>query len=128
MKIIFKTFIVLLSLTTLMSFTKDDCSILKNNQFTYRNAKKDVFVTFNDNKHVEYHNNREHYIKSEIQWVSECEYYLVIKETTLPRFPFKMGTILHIVVTKVKGNKVYYKSSLRGKTWEGRLTKVKNPK
>ncbi len=123
-----KIVLIFLSFTMLMSFKKDDCSVLKNNQFTYRNAKKDVFVIFKENKHVEYHNDRKHYIKSDIQWISECEYYLIIKETTLPNFPFKMGTKLHIVISKVRGNKVYYKSSLAGRSWEGRLTKIKNPR
>jgi hypothetical protein len=31
-------------------------------------------------------------------------------------------------VTKVKGNKVYYRSTLGGKTWEGKLTKKKKPR
>ena len=111
-----------------MSFSTEECSILKNNSFTYRNAQKDVLVVFNENVHFEYHNNKAYYIKSDIDWISECEYYLVIKETTLPNFPFKMGTKLHIKVNKVKGRKVYYTSSLGGRTWEGRLTKIKNPR
>ena len=121
-------FISFLGLITLMSFTKNDCSVLKNNSFTYRNAKKDVLVIFKEKEHIEYHNDKEHYIKSEINWISECEYYLVIKETTLPNFPFKMGTKLHIIVNKVRGKKVYYTSSLGGRSWEGRLTRIKNPR
>ena len=118
----------LLGFLVLTSFTKKDCSILKNNSFTYRNAGKEVMVIFKDNEHIEYHNKKAYYIKSDITWVSNCEYYLEIKETTLPNFPFKMGTKLHINVTKVRGKKVYYTSSLAGKTWEGRLTKIKNPR
>ena len=112
----------------LMSFTSKDCSILKDNSFTYRNQGKNVLVVFKGNKHAEYHNDKKFYIKSDIEWVSDCEYYLIIKETTLPNFPFKMGTKLHIEVSKVKGKKVYYKSTLGGRSWEGRLTKIKNPK
>ncbi|KGL62520.1 hypothetical protein [Polaribacter sp. Hel1_85] len=117
--------LMLFSLMLLMSFTSKDCSILKNNSFTYRNAGKDVLVVFEEAKHAEYHNNKEFYIKSDIEWVNDCEYYLIIKETTLPNFPFKMGTKMHIVVNKVKGKKIYYTSSLGGKSWEGRLTKIK---
>ncbi|ARV15858.1 hypothetical protein BTO07_12220 [Polaribacter sp. SA4-12] len=107
-----------------MSFSSSkDCGILKDNTFTYRNSKKEVIVVFKDNKHVEYHNNEEYYIKSDIEWVNNCEYYLIIKESTLPNFPFKMGTKMHIVVNKVRGKKVYYTSSLGGRSWEGRLTK-----
>jgi len=110
-----------------MSFSSSkDCGILKNNTFTYRNSKKDVIVVFKDNKYIEYHNNKEFFIKSDIEWVSNCEYYLIIKESTLPNFPFKMGTKMHIVVNKVRGKKVYYTSSLGGRSWEGRLTQIKS--
>ena len=120
---------MLLGITMLMSFSSSNkCFILKENTFTYRNAKKKVIVTFNENKHAEYHNNQEHYIKSDIEWISECEYYLIIRESTLPNFPFKMGTKMHIKVNKVRGNKVYYTSSLGGRSWEGKMTKAKRGK
>jgi hypothetical protein len=99
------------------------CGILKDGTFTYRNSKKEVLVIFKDKKHVEYHDNKKYFIKSNIEWVSDCEYYLIIQESSLPNFPFKMGTKLHIVVNKVRGEKVYYTSSLGGRSWEGRLTK-----
>ena len=118
--------IAFFSIAMLMSFSSKDCSVLKNNSFTYRNGGKDVLVVFEENKHAEYHNDKEYYIKSDIEWVNDCEYYLVIKETTLPNFPFKMGTKMHIKVNKVKGKKVYYTSYLGGKSWEGRLTKIKS--
>ena len=127
MKKLYK-FFALFCVLALMSFSTEECSILKNNSFTYRNAQKDVLVVFKENEHIEYHNNKAYFIKSDIDWISECEYYLVIKETTLPNFPFKMGTKLHIKVNRVKGKKVYYTSSLGGRTWEGRLTKIKNPR
>jgi len=107
-----------------MSFSTNDCNILKNNTFVYRKAKKDVIVTFKEDTHVEYHNNKQFYIKSDILWVSDCEYYLVIRESTLPNFPFKAGTKMHINVDKVKGSKIYYTSTLRGQSWSGKMTKV----
>lgn len=126
MKNIYKL-ILLFSVVSLMSFNKKDCGeTLKNNTFTYRYAKKDVLVVFKVNDYIEYHNNKEHYIKSDIEWTSNCEYDLIIKETNLPDFPFKVGTKLHIVINKISGKKVYYTSSLGGRSWEGRMTKVKN--
>ncbi len=117
-------FLALFSITLLMSFgPSKGCGILKDGTFTYRNSKKEVLVIFKDKKHVEYHDNKKYFIKSNIEWVSDCEYYLIIQESSLPNFPFKMGTKLHIVVNKVRGEKVYYTSSLGGRSWEGRLTK-----
>jgi hypothetical protein len=104
---------------------EQDCSVLKNNSFTYKLSKDDVLVEFKENKHVEYHQDKKYYIKSNVEWVSDCEYYLVIQDVTLPDFPFKLGSKLHIVITKVKGRKIYYKSSMGGRTWEGKMTKSK---
>jgi hypothetical protein len=128
MKTIVITLTALLSLVILTSFVKKDCSVLKNNHFTYRNGNKKVLVIFKENNYIEYHNNREYFIKAEVQWISDCQYYLTIKEANLPRFPFKIGTKLRIAVTKVRGDKIYYESTLGGKTWEGKLTKKKKPR
>lgn len=101
-----------------------DCSILKNSSFTYRVAKNNVLVEFKDNEYIEYHLDKKYYIKSKIEWESDCEYNLVIKEVTLPNFPFKEGTKLHIIITQVKGNRVYYTSSMQGRTWDGKMKKI----
>lgn len=124
MNIIYKiSFFVLL-----FSFTPKvkDCAILKNNSFTYKLGKKDVLVVFTDNKHIEYHDDRKYIIRSAIEWVSDCEYYLTIQEATLPDFPFSTGVRLHIKITKVKGDKVYYKSTLGTRSWEGRMIRNKS--
>lgn len=122
----FYKLLFLFSLVALMSFDKKDCSSLKNNTFTYRYAKKDVLVVFGVNDYIEYHNKKKHFIKSEIDWKSNCEYDLIIKETNLPDFPFKVRTILSIKVNKIRGKKVYYTSTLGGRSWEGRMTRVNN--
>ena len=127
MKSIYSFLIVLLTFFSLPS-TAQECEILKEGSFTYKLAKKDVLVQFETNKHVEYHQDKKYYIKSNIEWVSDCEYYLVIQDVTLPNFPFKIGSRLHIKITKVKGNRVYYKSSMAGRTWEGKMTKIKPKK
>lgn len=124
MKLLTKV-LFLLTFIGLMSFVKkDNCaSYLKNKKFTYRVAKEDVLIVFKNNKYIEYHKNRKYFIKSDIEWISSCEYNLVIKETTLPDFPFKMGTKMHIVVEKIRGDKVYYTGTLGGRSWEGRMTR-----
>jgi len=124
MKTMFIKLLSLFSILLLMSFNSDDCSILKNNIFTYKSANREVIVVFNGNKHIEYHNNKEFYIKSDIKWISDCEYYLTIKETTLPKYPYKMGTVFHFVVNKVKNDKVFFTCTLGEKSWEGKLKKL----
>ena len=104
----------------------EECSFLKNNSFTYRVGTKDVLVVFGENKYVEYHENKKYYIKSDIEWLSDCEYKLIIQESTLPDFPFKRGTTMRIKVDRIKGSKVYYTATLGGRTWEWKMTKISN--
>ena len=127
MKNIKYLFLLLSVLAISLGFTSDkiDCKILKNNNFTYKTGGKEVFVVFKENKHIEYHNKRKYYIKSNIDWISDCEYYLIIQESTIPNFPFDPGTKLHAKVDKIKGKKVYYTSTLGGRSWEGKMTRSK---
>ena len=101
-----------------------DCSLLKNNSFVYKLAGNDVLVEFGVESHVEYHQKKKYYIKSKVKWLSDCEYDLIIQDVTLPNFPFKLGSKLHIKITKVRGDRVYYKSTMGNRTWEGKMTKI----
>lgn len=119
-----KTFVLTFSFLFL-AFQSLDCSILKNAKFTYKRGKNIVQVHFEGNNHTELHNNGKHFIKSTIEWISDCRYNLTVTETNLPDFPFKMGTKLQVTVTKVKGDNVYYKCLVNKRNWEGKLSKVK---
>ena len=111
------------SLGVLSSFTVNDCSILKNNSFEYKVGKKEILVIFGEDEYIEYHENKKYYIKSDIEWVTACEYNLIIQESTLPNFPFTTGTKMNIKVDRVKGNKVYYTATLGGRSWEWKMVK-----
>lgn len=109
----------------LSSFTTlKDCSFLKNNKFTYKVGSKDVLVVFGEDKYTEYHEKKKYYIKSNIEWVSDCEYNLIIQKSTLPNFPFKSGTKMSIKIDRVKGKKVYYTAKLGGRSWEWKMTEI----
>ncbi|WP_088324511.1 hypothetical protein [Polaribacter tangerinus] len=98
-----------------------DCTVLKNNSFTYKIAGKEVLIVFGENNYIEYHQNKKYFIESDIEWVTDCEYNLTIATSTLPNFPFKQGTVINIVVDKVKGKKVYYTATLAGRSWKGKM-------
>ena len=126
-----KHFFSLFLLTILLfGFTvNEECGeTLKNKNFTYKNGSKEVFVSFKETKYIEYHNKKKFFIKSNIEWVSDCEYYLIIQESTIPNFPFDSGTKMHIIINKVKGKKLYYTCTLAGRSWEGILTKANETK
>jgi hypothetical protein len=119
--------VVLFVFTTATAFAQD-CTILKNNSFVYKLGGKDVHVDFGVDQHVEHHKKGKYYIKSKVEWLSDCEYNLIIQDVTLPNFPFKLGSKLHIKITKVRGDRVYYKSTMGDRTWEGKMTKTDKKK
>lgn len=123
MKTLNKLILIALLVTSLSGFSQD-CSILKNNHFKYQLNGKTVEVEFNEDKHIELHQNGKYYIKSNVEWVSDCEYYLIIQDVTLPDFPFQLGSKLHLKIIKVRGDRVYYKSTMGNRTWEGKMIKV----
>ncbi|KGL64166.1 hypothetical protein [Polaribacter sp. Hel1_85] len=95
--------------------------LISNQTFTYNHDNDEVEVMFNGNEHYEFHNNKKYFIKSNLFWVSEDIVYVTIEEFTIPNFPFKKGTKMKIEITKVDNKYVYYKSTLGGRTWLGKM-------
>lgn len=103
-----------------------DAPIIDNKTFTYDYKGGKVLVIFNGKNHIEYYNDNKHYIKSSIKWISRRECLITLKEINLPNFPFKVGTHLKMVITKIRGKNVFYKSTLGGRTWLGKMKEVDN--
>lgn len=95
--------------------------LLESKQFTYKYQGNDVLVIFSKTEHVEYFNNKEHYIKSKVSWTSEDECVMILQESNLPRFPFIKGDKLNMKITKVKRGYIHYESTLAGRTWTGKM-------
>ena len=103
--------------------TSDITPLIENETFTYKSHGEEVLVVFSETEHIEYYNNKRHYIKSKISWLSTNECLMTIVDSDLPNFPFRNGTKLSMVITKVKGKNVHYKSTLGGRTWSGKMKK-----
>lgn len=101
--------------------------MIYNQTFSYKSKGGEVFVYFNGDEHIEYHNNKEYYIKSSIIWTSKDECIITLEEITLPDFPFSPGNSLKMKITNVKGDVVYYESTLGGRTWRGKMKQVETP-
>ncbi len=95
--------------------------LVKDNTYSYQYDGGNVDVIFKGNEHYEFHNNRKHFIKSKLFWVAEDLVYVTIEDFNLPNFPFKRGTKMKIEITKVEKNYIYYKSTLGGRTWLGKM-------
>lgn len=122
--------ILSLILLTLSSFTNvefesNDCSILHNGTFKYGNSGDEIKVVIKGKNHTEYHNNEKYIIKSKLDWVNDCEYNMTMKKITIPNFPYGIGDVMNVKINKVVGNEIYYTSTVKGKSWEGKLIKIK---
>lgn len=95
--------------------------LVSDKTFTYNYDGGEVEVVYKGNEHYEYHENKKYFIKSKLFWVAEDLVYVTIEDFTIPNFPFKRGTKMKIEITKVEKEYVFYKSTLGGRTWLGKM-------
>lgn len=106
------------------SDSNTNCLILHEGTFTYGNVGNEVKVVIKGEDHTEYHNNGKYIIKSKLIWVSDCEYNMTMTEVTIPNFPYGIGDVMNVKIDKVKGNEIYYTSTVKGQSWKGKFTKI----
>jgi hypothetical protein len=114
--------LLILFLTTTISIAqsneKFDCKILKNIKLKYAdNADNTAYITIKDNKHVENLEGGKYYIKSDLEWLSDCEYNATMTEITLPDFPFKAGEIMNVKFEKIQDGFIYGTAAVRGNSF-----------
>jgi hypothetical protein len=109
---------------TSMNFDNNDCSILHKGTFIYGNPGNEIKVVIKGKEHIEYHNDGKYIIKSKLDWVNDCEYNMIMTKTTIPHFPYEAGDVMNVKIDSVKGNKVYYTSTVKGQSWKGKFTKI----
>ncbi|WP_439128606.1 hypothetical protein [Polaribacter sp.] len=112
------------------TYTKVDSSedeiipLLEEAKYTYKYKGNNVLVIFSENEHIEYFEDKKYFIKSTVEWTSEDECFMTLKESTLPNFPFKSGTKLYFKINKIKRGFIFYESTLGGVSWEGKMKKI----
>ncbi len=100
-----------------------DCNILHNGTFMYADEQNQpVKVIIKGKKHTEYHKNG--YIKSEITWLNDCEYTAKLVKITLPKFPYKRGTVMKVIIDDVSDNAIFCTGIINDQSFSTKLTKV----
>ena len=122
MKLIKSLFILSIILESTISYSQAekpvDCKILKNCKLLYVAEPSTAdYVLINNNKHTEYLQNGKYYIKSDLNWVDDCEYNATITEITVPDFPFKTGEVMNVKFKKIEAGMVYGVSTVRGEKY-----------
>ncbi|KUJ61905.1 hypothetical protein AR687_10105 [Flavobacteriaceae bacterium CRH] len=105
----------LITITSIAQNTQNfDCKILKGIKLKYvDNEDKTAYFIIKDKKHVEYLENGKYFIKSDLEWINDCEYNAKMTEITLPNFPFKVGEILNVKFDKIENQFIFGTATVR---------------
>ncbi len=104
----------------------NDCAILKKYKLQYLSLKDtSAYIMLSDDSAVEYHNQGRYKLTAKIEWVSDCEYNMILSSVTIPEFLYHPGDVMNVRVDKIEQDIVYYFSTINGNGWEGKLRVVK---
>jgi hypothetical protein len=90
-----------------------DCAFLKNSKMMNISMPNGGYVVFQDSIHMEYVDNGKYYIKSKLEWISDCEYNATVIKFTWPEFVFPIGEVLNCKVTEIKNDTLFFDLRLR---------------
>jgi hypothetical protein len=102
----------------------DGCSIMHGGKFRYMADKEEVIVTINDSEFMESYQGGKYFIKAQLEWLSNCEYNLVITKVNAPGAMYTTGDEIDVKINHVEGNNIYYTASVKRVSWEGKFTKI----
>lgn len=115
-------FVIVFLLYSFNSFSQSeepDCKILKNIKLQYFDvSNREDFVLINNSKHVEYHQNGKFFIKSDLVWITDCEYNAILTDFNLPNFPFTIGEKMHVRFYKIEKKIIYGIATIRNNSFE----------
>ena len=104
------------------SNSKKDCSVLKNCKLQFTEiVDRTAYIEIKNNKSVEYKNNKKYFIKSDLVWLSDCEYNATMTEINYPNFPFGVGTVMNVKIHKIENDIVYYTAEVKGQKIDGKF-------
>lgn len=115
-------FLFLLFFNLSFAQSNPECGILKNCRLKYLDTDDTTsYIEIRNTNHIEYHRNGSYYIKSELNWINDCEYDMKMIEITLPDFPFKPNDIMNVKIIRIEGKIAYAISTVKGQSFEGRF-------
>ncbi len=71
------------------------------------------YVIINDSIHTEYVKGGKYYIKSKLEWISDCEYNATVIEFTWREFKRPLGEVLNCKIKKVLNDTLYLELKVR---------------
>lgn len=107
--------VVVTSVVSAQSDTAMNCKILRDIKLKYISGPDSTaYVVIKGNKHAEYLENGKYYIKSDLEWISDCEYKATLTAVTLPGFPFKPGVTMQVKYERIENGIIYGTGIIQG--------------
>ncbi|GAB2805881.1 hypothetical protein GCM10027043_00680 [Ferruginibacter profundus] len=99
---------------------------MKKGKFLYLDADdKTAYIEMDGNYQIEKSGKTPFYIESTVEWIDDCSYIMTMTKITVPDFPFGPGDKMKVTIDKVDGNIIYYTSTVKGTSWNGRFKRLK---
>ena len=106
--ILIPSFLVLAHTLMLSQAPEDiDCSFLKDCKLLLKEEGIESVVTISGDKHVELVDEGIGCVKSDLEWLNDCEYKASITYFKWPGFMFDVGEVMHAKVIKIIGDSIY---------------------
>jgi len=103
------------------------CTILKTGSFKMGDiADTTNYIVFTSSSQTEYYNFKRYWIRSSIQWISDCEYELTVLTVNYPGLICRRGDKMSVRIINVEGNAVNYEALIDGRKERGRYLKMEN--
>lgn len=130
MKKLIKLSIIVLTCSLISSShaqTKDNqCSIMHEGTFFYGKKKRiNQMIVIKDNILTENWGYGQFIMTSSMTWINDCEYISTTLKVSKPNSKYNVGDRMHVKITKVVDNKIYYTASRNSYDWNGYLIKKK---
>ena len=124
--IILTTALFLCGLNALLSQSpaQPDCSFLKDCTLMLKQNGEESIVVIKDDKHMELLDAGNSWVKSDLEWISDCEYAATVNSFKWPEFIFEVGEVLYARVVKIEGDSVFMKFRVQDMELEGMYLRV----
>lgn len=105
--------------------TDMNCKRFAEGTFRYAGVKDDVQITRTATEQTEHSPSRNFTDTYAVSWISPCEYYLILKETTQPEaLKMQVGDTLRVEITNLTSSAYEFVSIFKGDTLQATLRQV----
>ena len=110
--------------------TRTNCDIIKTGKFINKVSNESstpgYYIVFEDGYATEFIDDGKFYLKSKIDFISDCEYKSTVVEVTIPNYNLKPGTVIHteVIETIIADNLIKIRSTLEGNSYFFVLQKI----